>query len=395
MIDRIRDQLNDELALIRKENRYKTERIIESAQGPEIVVNGKRLLNFCSNNYLGLANDPRVIASAKDALSRWGYGLSSVRFICGTLSLHKILEQKTADFLGTDDAILYSSCFDANAGLFETIATEGDCIVSDQLNHASIIDGVRLCKAERKVFKHADMDDLAKTLEASKGFRRIIVVTDGVFSMDGDIADLSAICDLAEKHGALVVVDDSHAVGVIGKTGRGSTEFNGVTGRVDVITGTYGKALGGASGGFAAGRKEIVELLRQRSRPYLFSNSVAPVVTATSISVIDMLREDPNALQTLQKNAAYFRKRMTELGFDVRPGEHPIVPIMLYDEGIALRMADALLKEGVYVISFSYPVVPVGKARIRVQLSASHQQKHIDAAIAAFEKIGKQLKVIR
>ncbi len=395
MLDRIREQLNEELVLIRKEHRYKTERIIESAQGPEIVVNGKRLLNFCSNNYLGLANDPRVVAAATDALGKWGYGLSSVRFICGTLSLHKTLEKKTAEFLGTDDAILYSSCFDANAGLFEVVAAEGDCIISDQLNHASIIDGVRLCKAERKVFKHADMDDLAKTLEASKGFRRVIVVTDGVFSMDGDIANLSAICDLAERHGALVVVDDSHATGVIGKTGRGSHEFNDVIGRVDVITGTFGKALGGASGGFAAGRKEIVELLRQRSRPYLFSNSVAPVVAATSLSVINMLMEDPSALQTLHTNAAYFRKRMTEIGFDVRPGTHPIVPIMLYDEGIALRMADALLQEGVYVISFSYPVVPVGKARIRVQLSASHQRKHLDHAIRAFEKIGKQLKVIR
>lgn len=395
MIDRIKAQLNEELAQIRKDNRYKTERVIESAQGPEIVVNGKRLLNFCSNNYLGLANDPRVVDGAKDALARWGYGLSSVRFICGTLSIHKILEKKTAEFLGTDDAILYSSCFDANAGLFETIATEGDCIVSDKLNHASIIDGVRLCKAERKVFAHADMDDLAKVLEECKAFRRVIVVTDGVFSMDGDIANLATICSLAERHGALVVVDDSHATGVIGTTGKGSHEYNNVMGRVDVITGTYGKALGGASGGFAAGRKEIVELLRQRSRPYLFSNSVPPVVAATSASIIDMLQHSPNARQTLNDNAAYFRSRMTKLGFDVRPGQHPIVPIMLYDEGVALRMADALLNEGIYVISFSYPVVPVGQARIRVQLSAAHHKKHLDAAIKAFEKVGKNLNVIK
>jgi glycine C-acetyltransferase len=388
------NELLQEISEIKTKNLYKSERILESPQGAEINVNGKKVLNFCANNYLGLANHPRVIAAAKRTLDDWGYGLSSVRFICGTQEIHKQLEDKITKFLETEDTILYSSCFDANAGIFESILTKEDIIISDELNHASIIDGIRLSKAERKIFKHMDMADVESQLKSSQNARRRLVVTDGVFSMDGDIADLKSICDLADTYKALVMVDDSHATGFIGEHGKGTHEYNQVLGRVDIITSTLGKALGGAMGGFTSGRKEIVEYLRQRSRPYLFSNSLAPVVTGTAIAIFDLLETQSEQREKLKANTKYFREEMTRIGIEIRQGTHPIVPVMLYDAKIAQDMARMLLEEGIYVIGFFYPVVPEGKARIRVQISAAHSKAQLDKAIAAFEKIGKNLKVI-
>ena len=387
--------LQDELDTIRDKNLYKTERVLEGPQGAEISVNGKTVLNFCANNYLGLASHPRVIAAAKRTLDDWGYGLSSVRFICGTQEIHKQLEDKITHFLETEDTILYSSCFDANAGIFESILSKEDIIISDELNHASIIDGIRLSKAERKIFKHMDMTDLETQLKNSQNARRRLIVTDGVFSMDGDIADLKSICDLADTYKALVMVDDSHATGFIGEQGKGTHEHNNVLGRVDIITSTLGKALGGAMGGFTSGRKEIVEYLRQRSRPYLFSNSLAPVVAGTAITIFDLLETQSEQREKVKENTKYFREEMTRIGIEIRPGTHPIVPVMLYDAKIAQDMARMLLEEGIYVIGFFYPVVPEGKARIRVQISAAHSKQQLDEAIAAFEKIGKELGVIK
>jgi len=374
---------------------YKNERIITSPQGAEIeVATGEKVLNFCANNYLGLANHPRIIEAAHETLDRWGFGLSSVRFICGTQKVHKDLEHKVSEFLGMDDAILYAACFDANGGVFEPFMNKETAIITDALNHASLIDGIRLTKAQRFIFKHADMQDLEEQLKTAQSMKTRMIVTDGVFSMDGDIANLPAICDLAEKYDALVLVDDSHASGFIGKTGRGTHEHHQVMGRVDLITTTFGKALGGASGGCVAGHKEMIEMLRQKSRPYLFSNSLAPVVAGTTIAVLDMLTETTDLRDKLEKNTAWFRSRMTALGFDIKAGVHPITPIMLYDEKLAHKMADELLKEGIYVIGFSYPVVPKGQARIRVQISAAHEKEHLEKAVAAFEKIGRQLGVI-
>jgi glycine C-acetyltransferase len=379
----VKDQIQAELDAIRADGLFKAERVIGSPQGAEIVA-GAKVLNFCANNYLGLADDPRVIAAAKDAMDRWGYGLASVRFICGTQGVHKELEQRLSRFLGTDDTILYSSCFDANGGLFETLLGEQDAVISDELNHASIIDGIRLCKARRLRYKNRDMADLEEQLKQSQDARRRLVVTDGVFSMDGYIAPLADICDLAGRYGALVMVDDSHAVGFMGETGRGTPELHGVTDRVDIVTGTLGKALGGASGGYTSGRSEIIGLLRQRSRPYLFSNSVAPAVAGASLAVLDLLGSGGELRERLRANTAWFRGRMTSLGFDILPGEHPIVPVMIGDAALASRMADVLLTKGVYVIGFSYPVVPVGKARIRTQLSAAHTQADLEVAADAF-----------
>ncbi|MFA5029965.1 MAG: glycine C-acetyltransferase [Patescibacteria group bacterium] len=387
-------ELETAISEIKEKNLYKTERILESPQGSEIVVNGKKVLNFCANNYLGLANHPRVIAAAKRTLDDWGYGLSSVRFICGTQEIHKQLEGKITHFLETEDTILYSSCFDANAGIFESILSKEDVIISDELNHASIIDGIRLSKAERKIFKHLDMSYLENQLKDSQSSRRRLIVTDGVFSMDGDIANLKTICDLADAYKALVMVDDSHATGFIGEQGKGTHEHNNVLGRVDIITSTLGKALGGATGGFTSGRKEIIEYLRQRSRPYLFSNSLAPVVAGASIAVLDLLESQSEQREKLRENTAYFREQITKIGLEIRKGTHPIVPVMLYDAKIAQQMAAELLNEGIYVIGFFYPVVPEGKARIRVQISAAHTKTQLDQAITAFEKIGKKLNVI-
>lgn len=388
-------ELSNEIAQIKDNNLYKTERILESPQGAEITVGGKKVLNFCANNYLGLANHPRVIAAAKRTLEDWGYGLSSVRFICGTQEIHKQLEDKLTSFLETEDTILYSSCFDANGGIFESILTKEDVIISDALNHASIIDGIRLSKAERKIFQHMDMQDLETQLKESGGFRRRLVVTDGVFSMDGDIADLKSICDLADKYKALVMVDDSHATGFTGEKGKGTHEYNNVLGRVDIITSTLGKALGGAMGGFTSGRKEIIEYLRQRSRPYLFSNSLAPVVAGTAIAIIDLLETQSDVREKLRENTSYFRNEIKKIGLDVRDGSHPIVPVMLYDAKIAQEMAKELLEEGIYVIGFFYPVVPEGKARIRVQISAAHSKDQLDKALQAFAKVGKKLGAIK
>ncbi|MFA6391461.1 MAG: glycine C-acetyltransferase [Patescibacteria group bacterium] len=384
----------EEIQTIKSNNLYKNERVLETPQGAQIEVKGKKLLNFCANNYLGLSNNPDVISAAKDALDQWGYGLSSVRFICGTQTIHKTLENKLSEFLGTEDTILYSSCFDANTGLFETITSNEDVIISDELNHASIIDGVRLSKAERKIFRHMDMADLEEKLSESKDFRRKVIATDGVFSMDGHIADIKSICDLAEKYGALVVVDDSHASGFIGKTGKGTPEHYNVSEKVDLVTGTLGKALGGSSGGFVSGRKEIIELLRQRSRTYLFSNSLSPLVTATSIAILDIIEKNPSFRENVMDNAKYFRTEMTRIGFDIKEGIHPIVPIMLNESELAQKMAEDLLQEGIYVIGFYYPVVPQGKARIRVQISAAHSKADLDKAISAFEKIGKKYEII-
>jgi glycine C-acetyltransferase len=388
----VRDAIRSELDTIRSGGLYKTERVIRSPQRPRLEVGeGTEVVNFCANNYLGLADDPRVVVAAKAALDRWGYGLASVRFICGTQEVHKELELRIAEFLGTDDAILYSSCFDANGGLFETLLDENDAVISDELNHASIIDGIRLCRARRLRYRNRDMDDLQARLREAKGARRILVATDGVFSMDGYVAPLPDICRLAAEHEAMVMVDDSHAVGVVGPGGRGSPELHGLTDQVDVVTGTLGKALGGASGGYSAGRKEIVELLRQRSRPYLFSNSVAPATVGASLAVLDLLGSTGDLRAQLQQNTALFRRRMTEEGFDILPGDHPIVPVMIGDAVRAARMADALLAKGIYVIAFSYPVVPLGKERIRVQLSAAHSGEDIERAVTAFVEVRQEL----
>src|SRR6478735_9088425 len=384
-----------EVEEIRTSGLYKTERIISSPQDAEITVNNRTVLNFCANNYLGLSSHPRVIQAAHKAIDSHGYGMSSVRFICGTQDIHKELEKKLADFLGTEDTILYVAAFDANGGVFEPLFNEQDAIISDALNHASIIDGVRLCKAQRYRYEHNNMQDLEAKLKESAHLRSRIIVTDGVFSMDGTIAQLDVICNLAEKYDAIVMVDESHASGFMGKTGRGTHEHRGVMGRIDIITGTLGKALGGASGGFTSGRKEIIDLLRQRSRPYLFSNTLAPSITGASIAVLNMLSETTELRDKLEKNTKYFRTKMTEAGFDIKPGEHPIVPIMLYDAVVAQNFAAELLNEGIYVAGFFFPVVPKGQARIRVQLSAAHEQKHLEKAISAFTKIGKKLNVLK
>lgn len=387
--------LKKELAEIEQAGLYKRERIIVSPQGADIKVDsGEEVINFCANNYLGLSAHPQVIAAAKQAIDSHGYGMSSVRFICGTQDIHKTLEAKISQFLGTEDTILYAAAFDANGGVFEPLFTAEDAIISDELNHASIIDGVRLCKAQRFRYKNADMEDLEKQLIAAKGARHRIIVTDGAFSMDGVVAPLDQICDLADQYEALVMIDESHCTGFIGKTGRGTHEHFNVIDRVDIITGTLGKALGGASGGFTSGKKEIIDMLRQRSRPYLFSNTLAPTITGASIKVLDMLSETTDLRDTLERNTRYFREQMTEAGFDIKPGFHPIVPVMLYDAKLAQHFAAKMLEEGIYVIGFYYPVVPKEKARIRVQLSAAHKQEHLDKAIAAFTKVGKELGVI-
>jgi len=395
MYGKIREYFQSELENLKNKGLYKNERIIISPQGGKIqVADGKSVLNFCANNYLGLSNHPDLILAAQETLETWGYGLSSVRFICGTQAIHKELEQKVASFLGTEDAILYAAAFDANGGVFEPLLGEESVIISDELNHASIIDGVRLCKAKRFRYKHSDMEDLERCLRQSESAKYRLITTDGVFSMDGDIARLDKICDLADKYDALVMVDDSHATGYIGATGRGTAEHHNVMGRVDIITTTFGKALGGASGGCTAGRKEIIEMLRQRSRPYLFSNSLAPVIVGTTLKVIEILEESSDLRDHLMQSARYFRKQMIDAGFQIVPGETAIVPVMTYHEPLALRMADMLLEEGVYVIGFAYPVVPLGKARIRVQISAAHTQEDLDYTIAAFTKVGRELNIL-
>ena len=377
---------------IQKSGLHKEERIISSPQNAAITVQGTgEVLNFCANNYLGLANHPEVIAAAQEGLQKYGFGLSSVRFICGTQTIHKQLEAKLSQFLGTDDTILYSSCFDANGGLFETLLDENCAVLSDSLNHASIIDGIRLSKAQRYRFAHSNLEELEQALKASQNYQMRLIATDGVFSMNGEIAKLKQICDLADKYDALVMVDDSHGTGIIGKTGRGSIEHCGVMGRVDIITSTLGKALGGATGGFTSGRQDIIDLLRQRSRPYLFSNSVAPVVVYTSLKVLEMIGETGELRDRLLANTRYFREQMTAAGFQITPGIHPIVPIMLYEAQLAQDMARDLLNEGIYVIGFSYPVVPLGQARIRVQISAAHTKEHLDKCIAAFSKVKQRL----
>jgi len=396
MYDTLKPVLEQELAQIENAGLYKRERIITSPQGADITVQGgKHVINFCANNYLGLSAHPKIISAAKEAMDTHGYGLSSVRFICGTQDIHKTLEKKIAEFLGTEDTILYAAAFDANGGVFEPLFNEQDAIISDELNHASIIDGVRLCKAQRQRYKHDDMADLEEKLKETTACRHRIIVTDGAFSMDGTIAQLDKICALAEKYNALVMIDESHCSGFMGKTGRGTHEYHGVMGKIDIITGTLGKALGGASGGFTSGRKEIIDMLRQRSRPYLFSNTLAPSITGASIAVFDMLSETTELRDKLEKNTQYFRQKMTEAGFDIKPGVHPIVPVMLYDAKLAQQFAAKMLDEGIYVIGFYYPVVPQGKARIRVQISAAHNAGHLDKAITAFTKVGKELGVIK
>ena len=385
MFTSVRQEISGELDEIRSAGLFKAERVIVSPQGSVIrVADGAEVLNLCANNYLGLADDPRIVAAAKEALDRWGYGLASVRFICGTQDVHKQLEERISAFLGTEDTILYSSCFDANGGLFETLLGDQDAVISDELNHASIIDGIRLSKARRLRYRNRDMADLEGQLRASADARRRLIATDGVFSMDGYVAPLGEICDLAERYQAMVMVDDSHAVGFVGARGRGTPELHGVTDRVDIVTGTLGKALGGASGGYTSGRREIIDLLRQRSRPYLFSNSVAPAVVGASLKVLDLLETSDDLRARLRDNTAWFRQQMTGQGFDVLPGDHPIVPVMIGDAARATQMADRLLGKGVYVIGFSYPVVPVGKARIRTQVSAAHSREDLQAAVAAF-----------
>ena len=379
-----------QLATLQGSGLFKTERILGSAQSAEITLSdGSKVINFCANNYLGLANPPDVEKAAKIAIGDWGVGLASVRFICGTQEIHKELEAKVSKFLGMEDTILYSSCFDANGGAFEALLDEESAIISDELNHASIIDGVRLCKAQRYRYKHSDMNELETALKETSGLKYRLIVTDGVFSMDGDIANLKSICDLAEQYDSLVMVDDSHATGYIGATGRGTIEHCGVQGRVDIISTTFGKALGGSSGGCISGKKEIVEFLRQRSRPYIFSNTIAPPIVGAVIKVLDMIMESTNFRNHVMTNANYFRKGMIEAGFDIIPSDTAIVPVMIYDEPLAVKMADRLLEEGIYVIGFTYPVVPVGRARIRVQLSAAHSLYHLDKAIQSFTKIGK------
>ena len=389
-------QIREQIEEVKNEGLFKQERVISSSQFSEIEVNQDKVLNFCANNYLGLANHPDLIQAAKDGLDTHGFGVASVRFICGTQDIHKTLEQKLSEFLGMEDTILYSSCFDANTGLFETLLEAEDAIISDQLNHASIIDGVRLCKAKRYRYANNDMTDLREQLLKAKadGARHILIATDGVFSMDGVIANLPGICDLAEEYGAMVMVDDSHAVGFVGKGGRGTHEYHQVMDRIDIITGTLGKALGGASGGFTAAKKEVVEWLRQRSRPYLFSNSLAPTIVATSIHVLEMLSEGDELRQRLTDNSQYFREKMTAAGFELAGADHAIIPVMLGDAKLASAMADRLLAEGIYVIGFSFPVVPKGQARIRTQMSAAHSREQLDHAIDAFIRIGKELEVI-
>ena len=392
------ESLSEQTEDLKSQGLFKTERLIAGPQQAAIDVRSdgdtQHVLNLCANNYLGLANHPDVIAAAHKALDEFGYGMASVRFICGTQTLHKDLETRISDFLGTEDTILYPSCFDANGGLFETLLGPDDAVISDALNHASIIDGIRLCKAQRFRYQHNDMADLDAQLKAAGDARVKLIVTDGVFSMDGTIADLQAICDLADKYDALTMIDDCHATGFLGATGRGTHEYRDVMGRIDIITGTLGKALGGASGGFTAARKEIVGWLRQRSRPYLFSNSVAPIIAASSIAVLDLLERDSSLREQLHENAAYFRGQMTERGFDLKPGEHPIIPVMLGDAKLATTMADKLLERGIYVIGFSVPVVPRGEARIRTQMSAGLTRDQLDQAIAAFTDVGRELKVI-
>ncbi len=390
-VNRIADELKD----IDAAGLIKKERIITSEQGAEIIVGGRNVLNFCANNYLGLSAHPKVIAAAKKYIDHRGYGMSSVRFICGTQDIHKELEKKIADFLGTEDTILYAAAFDANGGVFEPLFNEQDAIISDALNHASIIDGVRLCKAQRYRYDHNNMEDLEAKLKEAAHLRSRVIVTDGSFSMDGTIAQLDKICDLADQYDAIVMIDECHSSGFLGKTGRGTHEYRGVMGRIDIITGTLGKALGGASGGFTSGRKEIIEMLRQRSRPYLFSNTVAPSIVGASIAVLDMLSETTELRDKLAFNTNYFRTKMTEAGFDIKPGEHPIVPIMLYEAAVAQNFSAKLLEEGIYVIGFFFPVVAKGQARIRVQLSAAHDVQQLDKAIAAFSKVGKELGVIK
>ncbi|KAA9347144.1 glycine C-acetyltransferase [Larkinella humicola] len=390
-----RASFQQELDSIKEAGLYKSERIIVSPQSAIIAVkDGQKVLNFCANNYLGLSSHPDVIEAAHQALESHGFGMSSVRFICGTQDIHKELEQKTAEFVGAEDCILYAAAFDANGGVFEPLLTEEDAIISDELNHASIIDGIRLCKAKRFRYKHNDMADLEAQLQAASSSRRKLIVTDGAFSMDGTIAQLDKICDLADQYGAMTMIDECHASGFLGRTGRGTAEYRNVLGRIDIITGTYGKALGGASGGFTAARKEIVELLRQRSRPYLFSNTLAPSIVGASLKVLELLNASTHLRDKLETNTRFFREAMTAAGFDIIPGEHPIVPIMLYDAPLAQEFAARLLKEGIYVIGFFYPVVPKGKARIRVQISAGHEPEHLEKAVAAFTKIGQELGVI-
>ncbi len=395
MFGKVKDSIRQELQQMKEQGLYKEERVITTPQGASIKTQKKQeVLNFCANNYLGLSSDPDLGQAAKNTIDDHGFGMSSVRFICGTQDIHKELERKIADFVGTDDAILYAAAFDANGGLFEPLLTKEDAVISDELNHASIIDGIRLCKAQRFRFKNNDMEDLETQLKASSDARRRLICTDGVFSMDGTIAQLDEICDLAEKYDAMVMVDDCHATGFIGENGRGSHEYRGVMGRIDIITGTFGKALGGAMGGFTAARQEIVDLLRQRSRPYLFSNTLAPAIVGASIRALDKLNETTELRDRLADHTRYFREKMTDAGFDIVPGTHPIVPIMLYDAPLSQQFAEALLDEGIYVIGFYYPVVPKGEARIRVQLSAAHTRDHLDRAIQAFTKIGRDLDVI-
>jgi glycine C-acetyltransferase len=390
----IKEQLQKELADISEAGLYKKERIITTPQAAKIATNNREVLNFCANNYLGLSSHPEVIEAGIEAIRTHGFGMSSVRFICGTQDIHKELEKKTAAFLGMEDCILYAAAFDANGGLFEPLLGEQDAIISDELNHASLIDGIRLCKAKRFRYKHNNLEDLEQQLKDAQGSRRILIVTDGVFSMDGTIAQLDKICDLADTYHAMVMIDECHATGFIGPTGRGTHEYRKVMDRIDIITGTYGKALGGASGGFTAAKKEIVEILRQRSRPYLFSNTLAPSIVGASIRVLDLLSSSTALRDKLAANTAYFRKQVTAAGFDILPGEHPIVPIMLYDAKLAQEFSVKLLEEGIYVIGFFFPVVPQGKARIRVQISAGHEQVHLEKAVAAFTKVGKELGVI-
>ena len=391
MFTNVRDDLRSTLDEIRAAGLYKAERVIATPQQSTIAVGSAEVLNLCANNYLGLADHPDVVAAARDALDRWGYGMASVRFICGTQEVHKQLERRLSEFLGTEDTILYSSCFDANGGLFETLLDDSDAVISDELNHASIIDGIRLSKAQRYRYRNRDMADLEGRLKAASGARRRLVATDGVFSMDGYVAPLRDICDLAERYDAMVMVDDSHAVGFVGERGRGTPELHGVIDRVDILTGTLGKALGGASGGYVSARQEVVDLLRQRSRPYLFSNSVAPPIVSASLAVLDLLEKGDDLRGRLRENTAWFRDRLTELEFDILPGDHPIVPVKIGDAALAGRMADALLERGVYVVGFSYPVVPMGKARIRTQVSAAHTRAELEAAVDAFVGVRDEL----
>ncbi len=395
MYTTLKTKVEKEIAGIKADGLYKNERVITTPQGADIKTNGQHVINFCANNYLGLSSHPKVIEAAKAAIDSHGYGMSSVRFICGTQDIHKELEAKIAEFLGTEDTILYAAAFDANGGVFEPLFGPEDAIISDTLNHASIIDGVRLCKAQRHRYIHNDMADLEAKLKETASCENRVIVTDGAFSMDGTIAQLDKICDLAEKYNAVVMVDECHATGFLGKTGRGTHEYRNVMGRIDIITGTLGKALGGASGGFTSGRKEIIELLRQRSRPYLFSNTLAPSIAGASIMVLDLLSETTELRDKLEWNTTYFRDKMTSAGFDIKPGDHPIVPIMLYDAVLSQQFAAKLLDEGIYVIGFYFPVVPKGQARIRVQMSAVHDQSHLDKAIAAFSKVGKELGVLK